>query len=103
MLVFLGLGLEWAGIENFLSDSLNEYFIDQIRGESTGDSGYNAVNTMTYAIVLGLFVVALSAWLRGLGIDPTDTSVLALLPFITWAVFGEVAEDAEMFLSLIHI
>ncbi len=67
MLVFLGLGLEWAGIENFLSDSLNEYFIDQIRGESTGDSGYNAVNTMTYAIVLGLFVVALSAWLRGLG------------------------------------
>ena len=96
-LVFLGLGLEWAGVQNFLSDSLNEYFIDQIRGESTGDSGYNAVNTMTYAIVLGLFVIALSAWLRGLGIDPTDTSILALLPFITWAVFGEVAEDAEMF------
>ncbi len=97
MLIFLGLGLEWAGIENFLSESLNEYFIDQIRGESTGDSGYNAVNTMTYAIVLGLFVVALSAWLRRLGIDPTDTTLLALLPFITWAVFGEVAEDAEMF------
>ncbi len=97
LLVFLGLGLEWAGVQNFLSDSLNEYFIDQIRGESTGDSGYNAVNTMTYAIVLGLFVIALSAWLRGLGIDPTDTSILALLPFITWAVFGEVAEDAEMF------
>ncbi len=97
LLVFLGLGLEWAGVENFLSDSLNEYFIDQIRGESTGDSGYNVVNTLTYAIVLGLFVVALSAWLRRLGIDPTDTSVLALLPFITWAVFGEVAEDAEMF------
>ncbi len=97
MLIFLGLGLEWAGIENFLSESLNEYFIDPIKGESTGDSGYNVVNTMTYAIVLGLFVVALSAWLRRLGIDPTDTTLLALLPFITWAVFGEVAEDAEMF------
>ena len=97
LLIFLGLGLEWAGIENFLSESLNEYFIDPIKGESTGDSGYNAVNTMTYAIVLGLFVVALSAWLRKLGIDPTDTTLLALLPFITWAVFGEVAEDAEMF------
>ena len=97
LLIFLGLGLEWAGIENFLSESLNEYFIDPIKGESTGDSGYNVVNTMTYAIVLGLFVVALSAWLRRLGIDPTDTSLLALLPFITWAVFGEVAEDAEMF------
>ena len=97
LLIFLGLGLEWAGIENFLSESLNEYFIDPIKGESTGDSGYNAVNTMTYAIVLGLFVVALSAWLRKLGIDPSDTTLLALLPFITWAVFGEVAEDAEMF------
>jgi len=97
LLIFLGLGLEWAGIENFLSESLNEYFIDPIKGESTGDSGYNAVNTMTYAIVLGLFVVALSAWLRKLGIDPTDTTLLALLPFITWAVLGEVAEDAEMF------
>ena len=97
LLIFLGLGLEWAGIENFLSESLNQYFIDPIRGESTGDSGYNNVNTLTYALVLGLFVVALSAWLRGLGIDPTDTTVLALLPFITWAVFGEVAEDAEMF------
>ena len=97
LLIFLGLGLEWAGIENFLSESLNEYFIDPIKGESTGDSGYNTVNTMTYAIVLGLFVVALSAWLRKLGIDPTDTTLLALLPFITWAVFGEVAEDAEMF------
>ena len=97
LLIFLGLGLEWAGFENLLSDSLNQYFIDPIKGESTGDSGYNNVNTLTYAIVLGLFVVALSAWLRGLGIDPTDTTVLALLPFITWAVFGEVAEDAEMF------
>ena len=97
LLIFLGLGLEWAGFENFLSETLNQYFIDPIRGESTGDSGYNNVNTLTYAIVLGLFVVALSAWLRGLGIDPTDTTVLALLPFITWAVFGEVAEDAEMF------
>jgi len=97
LLIFLGIGLEWAGIENFLSNTLNEFFIDPIKGESSGDSGYNPVNTATYAVVLGLFVVALSAWLRGLGIDPTDTSVLALLPFITWAVFGEVAEDAEMF------
>ena len=96
-LIFLGLGLEWAGVENFLSDVMNQYFIDQIRGESTGDSGYNTVNTVTYAVVLGLFVISLSAWLRRLDIDPSDTSLIALLPFITWAVCGEVAEDAEMF------
>ena len=97
MLILLGLGLEWIDFENPLSDGLFEFFIDPIRGESTGDSGYNMVNTMTYAIVLGLFAVALSAWLRGLGVDPSDVSVLALLPFITWAAFGEVVEDAEMF------
>ncbi len=97
LLILLGLGLEWIDFENPLSDGLFEFFIDPIRGESTGDSGYNMVNTMTYAIVLGLFAVALSAWLRGLGVDPSDASVLALLPFITWAALGEVVEDAEMF------
>ena len=97
LLVFLGVGLEWASVDNPISDGLNQYFLDPIRGESTGDSGYNSVNTMTYAVVLGLFVVALSAWLRSLGIDPSDTSILALLPFVTWAATGEVVEDAEMF------
>ncbi|MBV43543.1 MAG: hypothetical protein CMA54_02010 [Euryarchaeota archaeon] len=97
LLIFTGIGLVWAGVENPLSEALFEFFIDPIRGESVGDSGYNTVNTMTYALVLGLFVIALSAWLRGLGIDPSDASVLALLPFITWAAFGEVVEDAEMF------
>ena len=52
LLIFLGLGLEWAGFENLLSDSLNQYFIDPIKGESTGDSGYNNVNTLTYACLL---------------------------------------------------
>ena len=66
LLVFLGVGLEWASVDNPISDGLNQYFLDPIRGESTGDSGYNSVNTMTYAVVLGLFVVALSAWLRSL-------------------------------------
>ena len=97
LLVFLGVGLDWASVDNPISDALNQYFLDPIRGESTGDSGYNSVNTMTYAVVLGLFVVALSAWLRSLGIDPSDTSILALLPFVTWAATGEVVEDAEMF------
>ena len=59
LLIFLGLGLEWIDVENPLSEALFEFFIDPIRGESSGDSGYNTVNTMTYAIVLGLFAVAL--------------------------------------------
>ena len=74
LLVFLGVGLEWASVDNPISDGLNQYFLDPIRGESTGDSGYNSVNTMAYAVVLGLFVVALSAWLRRLGICLLYTS-----------------------------
>ena len=59
LLILLGLGLEWADVKNPLTDGLFEYFIDPIRGESTGDSGYNPVNTLTYAVVLGLFVPSL--------------------------------------------
>ena len=59
VLVFAGLGLEILEISNPLSEALFEYFVDPIRGESTGDSGYNNYNTMTYAIVLGLFVLAM--------------------------------------------
>ena len=98
-ILLIGLGLHEIEVDNPLSDSLFKYYIDPIVGESSGDSGYNMVNTMTYAIVMALFAVSISAWLRGLGIDPSDVSILALLPFITWAVFGEVAEDAKMFSS----
>ena len=47
-----------------LTDSIYEFYLDPILGEATGDSGYNIVNTMTYAIVLGAFVLSLFAWLR---------------------------------------
>ena len=40
VLVFAGLGLEILEISNPLSEALFEYFVDPIRGESTGDSGY---------------------------------------------------------------
>ena len=65
-LIFAGLSLHFLGISNPLSEALFQYFVDPIRGESTGDSGYNNYNTMTYALVLGLFVLAMSAWLRAL-------------------------------------
>ena len=73
------------------------FYLDPILGEATGDSGYNIVNTMTYAIVLGAFVLSLSAWLRKLGIDGSDNTIIALFPFVLWAATGEVVEDAEMF------
>ena len=53
---------------NPLSDFVYKYYLDPVIGESTGDSGYNMVNTMTYGIVLAMFVVAMSGWLRHLGV-----------------------------------
>tara|TARA_Y100001970_G_scaffold53658_1_gene67957 strand:+ start:33214 stop:34548 length:1335 start_codon:yes stop_codon:yes gene_type:complete len=94
---FLGVALYEISFTNPLSDFVYTYYLDPIIGESTGDSGYNMINTMTYGIVLAMFVLALSGWLRNLGVDGSDTTLLALLPFVLWAAFGEVVEDARMF------
>ena len=39
LLILLGLGLDWAEVKNPLTDSLFEYFVDPIRGESTETLG----------------------------------------------------------------
>ena len=104
ILFFSGIFLIFVDFENPLSDFLSTYFLDQIINEGTsgtGDSDYNLVNTFTYAFVLMLFVIFLSSWLRQLRIDTSEATILALLPFISWAVFGQVLEDANMFESAI--
>ena len=84
-------------MDNPLTDFLYDYYLNPVEGDAGGDGGYNLANTMTYAIVLALFVVALAAWLRRLGIDHSDATILALLPYVLWAALGEVVEDAWMF------
>ena len=44
-----------------------------------------------------MFVVSLAALLRYLNIDSSDYTLIALFPYVFWAVFGEVVEDAQMF------
>ena len=96
-LFFGGIVLNVLDVENPLTDFLYQYYLDPVIEESSSDSGYNLFNTMTYAIVLILFAVALSAWLRYLGIDHSDATILALLPYVLWAALGEIVEDAGMF------
>ena len=96
-LLFVGMALNLLNVDNPLTDFLYEYYLDPVLSESSGDAGYNVANTLTYAIVLALFAVALSAWLRRLGLDHSDAMILALLPYVFWAVLGEVVEDASMF------
>ena len=96
-LLFAGMALNLLNVDNPLTDFLYEYYLDPVLSESSGDAGYNVANTLTYAIVLALFAVALSAWLRRLGLDHSDAMILALLPYVFWAVLGAVVEDASMF------
>ena len=96
-LVSAGIALESFDIENPLSDFLYDYYIDPVLQESSSDAGYNIPNTLTYAILLALFAISLAAWLRYLGIDPSDAALLALMPYVFWAALGEVIEDASMF------
>ncbi len=96
-LVFAGITLESVEIENPLSDFLYDYYIDPVLQESSSDAGYNVPNTLTYALLLALFAISLAAWLRHLGIDASDATLLALMPYVFWASLGEVVEDASMF------
>ncbi|HIL44435.1 MAG TPA: DUF63 family protein [Candidatus Poseidoniales archaeon] len=96
-LIFGGVALNLLSVENPLTDFLYEYYLNPVLNESSNDAGYNLTNTVTYAIVLALFAVALAAWLRRLGIDHSDATILALLPYIFWAALGEIVEDASMF------
>ena len=96
-LLFVGMALNLLNVDNPLTDFLYEYYLDPVLSESSGAAGYNVANTLTYAIVLALFAVALSAWLRRMGLDHSDVMILALLPYVFWAVLGEVVEDASMF------
>ncbi|MEC7706540.1 MAG: DUF63 family protein [Candidatus Thermoplasmatota archaeon] len=96
-LVFAGIALKSLEIPNPLSDFLYDYYIDPVLQESSSDAGYNVPNTLTYAILLALFAISLAAWLRHLGIDPSDATLLAVMPYVFWAALGEVVEDASMF------
>lgn len=97
VLLLSAFSLNILDISNPLTDFVTEYYVDPILDESGGDAGYNETNTITYAVVLALFVAALSAWLRILNIDSSEATILALLPYVFWAALGEVVEDADLF------
>ena len=99
VMILFGIGIagHTLDIENPLSEAVYTYFLDSILNESSGDSGYNYVNTASYGIGLALFVVSLSGLLRVAGIDGSDAMLIALLPWVLWAPLGEVIEDAGLF------
>ena len=88
---FAALGLDSLDVNNPLTEMVMEFYIEPVLNDAGTDAGYNRVNTITYAVVLALFVAALSAWLRFLEIDPSEATILALLPYVLWAALGAVS------------
>ena len=75
---------------NILSEGYESYFIEPHSLDSTtGDAGYNPVDTVVYSLLLVSFVIVLSAWLRRIGIPARDSSILALVPWVN--------EDGQLF------
>ena len=92
-----GITMKDAMPDNLVSVAVYDYMLAPLLEDSTGDSGYNWVDTVVYSLVLVSFVVVLSAWLRRLGVNASDKALLSLLPWVVWAALGEVNEDAGLF------
>ncbi len=69
-----------------------KYYIEPI----VMDSGYNPVNTITWAVLLCLSILLLVRLLRRMAIEVNDGLVVATLPYILAGSTLRVIEDAEI-------
>lgn len=72
-----------------ISQLINEYYIDPI----LHDSGYNIVNTVTWAIILGICIFGVVKLLRRMNISITDRLTASVIPFILAGSSLRVIED----------
>jgi uncharacterized membrane protein len=79
---------------NFLMDKIlqfiNTYYLDPIRN----DSGYNPVNTFTWAIILGISLYGVIKLLDRLKIKITPRFIASILPFVLAGSSLRVIEDS---------
>lgn len=69
-----------------------EYYIDPI----VYDTGYNPVNTVTWALILGLMLLAVMRLFRRLDIRIDERFVLSTIPYILAGSSLRVVEDADL-------
>lgn len=65
------------------------YFVDPIKY----NEGYNTVNTLTYAIILGLAALGVYKILKRLGIKYDNAFFRALIPYMILGAFGRALTD----------
>ncbi len=79
---------------SFLTDNIsqfiNTYYLDPIRG----DEGYNLVNTITWAVVLGICIFGVFRLLKKMDIKINPNFILSILPFVLAGSSLRVLEDS---------
>lgn len=79
-----------------ISQIINTYYLDPIRN----DSGYNPVNTFTWAIVLGISLYGVIKLLDKLKIKITPQFIASVMPFVLAGSSLRVIEDSPA--SIVH-
>lgn len=75
---------------NMLSNFINTYYLDPIKT----DSGYNPVNTLTWAVVLGICIFWVFKLLKKMDVKITPHFISSVLPFVLAGSALRVIEDS---------
>jgi uncharacterized membrane protein len=73
-----------------ISQFINTYYLDPIRG----DEGYNPVNTLTWAVVLGICIFGVFKLLEKLEVKINPRFIASVLPFVLAGSSLRVIEDS---------
>ncbi|AHF80499.1 DUF63 family protein [Thermococcus paralvinellae] len=76
-----------------VSEIFQEYFVNPIKY----NTGYNVVNTLTYAIILGIAALAVYKILKRLGIKYDNAFFRALIPYMIFGAFTRALTDATIY------
>ncbi len=80
-----------------MSDAIKEFIYTYYIHPITYDTGYNPINTITWALMLGLIIFVLLKILKKLGIVIDKRFIAAVSPYIFVAASLRVMEDADLF------
>nr|P29085.1 RecName: Full=Uncharacterized 12.3 kDa protein in fus 3'region [Pyrococcus woesei]CAA47642.1 ORF [Pyrococcus woesei] len=82
-----------------IREFFQKYFIDPIKY----NTGYNPVNTLVYAIILGIATLLVYKVLKRLKIEINNAFFRALIPYMIFGAFTRALTDAGVFRELISL
>jgi len=80
-------------MQSEIRDIIYKYYIDPI----ISDAGYNIVNTITWALVLGVCIFGVQKVLRHLNIVIDRRFVIGVVSYVLFGSSLRVLEDADLF------